>query len=403
MHSHIDKLYKIANKPKRIIVGLMSGTSLDGLDVAVCDISGCGTATKCEVKRFITLDYDDDFRSKVKTVFAKSHGSIETLCLLNAWIGEQHAMLVNKALQIFGLSASSVDIVASHGQTIYHCPKSQHQIEAYPNATLQIGDGDHIAVKTGIITVSDFRQKHIAAGGEGAPLVMYGDYLLFNCPSEHRMLLNMGGIANLTFIPQNASFSHIFSSDVGPGNTMMDAYIQQHFVGQYYDKNAQLASKGEVNKHLLDELLSSSFLFQDAPKTTGPEVFNLSYLAACKKQAKCETLNHADTMATLCDFSASAISDFIARHTKGLMNVHVYTSGGGVHNPLLMTKIKQKLSVLNTNITMQSIGKLGINPDAKEAVLFALLANETLCSDSEFLKKASDHPHVTLGKISFPD
>ena len=151
--------------------------------------------------------------------------------------------------QIHGI-AEDVDLIASHGQTIFHAPISIHGLKSYPNATLQIGDGDHIAVKTGIITLSDFRQKNIAAGGEGAPLAVYGDYLLLSSLTEHRILLNIGGIANFTFLPAGKQSDLIFSSDVGPGNTIMDQFVQQNYEHMFYDEDSKLALAGTVNEKL---------------------------------------------------------------------------------------------------------------------------------------------------------
>lgn len=175
----IEKLYKIAKKDSRFIIGLMSGTSLDGLDIALCKISNSGKSTVVSLENFITMDYDDEFRTHIRGIFAKRSIDQQLLSGLNAYIGHVHAELINQALQKWGISKDAIDCIASHGQTVYHAPQSLTKDTAMPNSTLQIGDGDHIAVKTGIITISDFRQKHIAAGGEGAPLAAYGDYLLF--------------------------------------------------------------------------------------------------------------------------------------------------------------------------------------------------------------------------------
>ena len=176
MNKNIQQLYRIANKAERLIIGLMSGTSLDGLDIALCRFKGSGTATQIEILFFESVPYDADFKKEIKSVFSKKNVDLEKVCLLNAWIAEKHAAMINDCLQRWNIKNEDVDLIASHGQTIYHAPKILHGIEKFPNATLQIGDGDHLAVKTGIITVSDFRQKHVAAGGEGAPLAVYGDY-----------------------------------------------------------------------------------------------------------------------------------------------------------------------------------------------------------------------------------
>lgn len=177
----------------------MSGTSLDGLDIALCQIEGAGMQTEVKLLHFKTVSYAPSFIELIREIFSKHAVDLEQVCLLNPWVGEQHASMILQALQEWGIKPAEVDLIASHGQTIYHAPKILHGKLNYGNATLQIGDGDHIAVKTGIITLSDFRQKHIAAGGEGAPLAVYGDYFIFSKAGEDRMMLNIGGIANFTF------------------------------------------------------------------------------------------------------------------------------------------------------------------------------------------------------------
>ncbi|CAM3785316.1 anhydro-N-acetylmuramic acid kinase [Rheinheimera salexigens] len=400
MHSHIQKLADIAAKPSRMIIGLMSGTSLDGLDVALCRLSGEGLATKVELINFCTVDYDQDYKQRVKAVFSKRQVDLQMVTLLHPWIGLEHGRMINECLQQWQLTANDVDVVASHGQTIYHCPQRQHQLAEFGNATLQIGDADHLAVKTGIITISDFRQKHIAAGGEGAPLAVYGDYLLFSSPAENRILLNIGGIANLTYLPSSQDANAVFSSDIGPGNTMMDAYIQAYFPGQYYDRSAALANAGEINSALLAALKQDRFFALGFPKTTGPEVFNLAYLEQAQQQSSTENLNRADVMATLNRFSADMIVHAITSMTAELDQFVIYASGGGIHNPLLMQHISRALP----DISIASTAELDINPDAKEAVLFAVLANECLVGGKQkFSNTREGIPSVTMGKISFSD
>ena len=403
MHQHIEKLHFISNQPSRLIIGLMSGTSLDGLDIALCKMSGSGANTQCDLLEFITIDYCDEYRLNVKAIFAKPVGSIEHVCMLNAWIGRYHAKLVNQAIQAFGYKNADIDVIASHGQTIFHSPAEQHQYVDFPNATLQIGDGDHIAVLTNIITLSDFRQKHIAAGGQGAPLVMYGDYLLFHSLDENRIMLNIGGIANLTYLPNKGGVSDVFSSDIGPGNTIMDAFVQQHYSDLHYDKDATISSAGSVHQGLLMELASSPFFAHSFPKTTGPEVFNLAYLVEAQKNADAMHLSNEDVMATLCDFSAKCISDSIITLGKTLPSLMIYASGGGIYNPLLMKRIQIRLSNQLPQAKIGTTELLSLNPDAKEAVLFALLANETLCANTQTLPSGeSNMPNVSMGKVSFP-
>lgn len=395
MNKNISHLYNIAKKENRLIIGLMSGTSLDGLDVALCSFKGSGIDTEMELLQFETVVYEDDFKKEIKTIFSKKQIDLEKLTLLNAWVGTQHADMINVLLQKWNIKNSDIDIIASHGQTIYHAPKTLHGISKFSNATLQIGDGDHIAVKTGITTISDFRQKNIAAGGEGAPLAVYGDFILLSKVGEDRILLNIGGIANFTYLPGNKNADNIFCSDVGPGNTMMDAYMQHHFPGKYYDENATVALQGNIDEALLSTLKNHPFFIKDFPKTTGPELFNLNYLIAAQAKSNSNNLSVYDVMATLNKFSADMIVDAIQQTTAN-KKIVVYSSGGGMHNPLLMQHVKEQLPEIDFKTTEE----LGINPDAKEAILFAVLANEALCGGNTDFGKVA--PSVSMGKISMP-
>ncbi|KUM53261.1 anhydro-N-acetylmuramic acid kinase [Rheinheimera sp. EpRS3] len=400
MHTHIQNLFNIAAKPSRKVIGLMSGTSLDGLDVALCELSGDGLNTRINLLQFTTVDYDAGYKQRVKAVFSKREVDLQAVTLLNPWIGLEHGRMINQCLEQWQLTAADVDVIASHGQTIFHCPKRQHNLADYGNATLQIGDGDHLAMATGIITLSDFRQKHIAAGGEGAPLAVYGDYLLFSSNSENRIMLNIGGIANFTWLPQTLDAEAVFSSDIGPGNTMMDAFIQQHYPGKYFDENSLLAKAGKVSEPLLGALKQDSFFALGFPKTTGPEVFNLAYLAKAQQVSGTEQLSDADIMATLNCFSADMIISAIQQTTAKLDQFVIYASGGGIHNPLLMAQIQAALP----GVSIKTTHDLGINPDAKEAVLFAVLANECLVGGKQKFSNAREGiPGVTMGKVSFAD
>lgn len=376
----------------------MSGTSMDGLDIALCLCKNSGAKTEVELLNFITIPYDDDFRADVKSVFAKRTVDLEKVCLLNELIGVKHAEMINQALKVWKVNAADIDVVASHGQTIFHAPKWLHSLPNYPNATLQIGDGDHIAVNTGIITISDFRQKHLAVGGEGAPLAVYGDYLVFSKKGEDRIMLNIGGIANFTFLPGDKNPQLVFSTDVGPGNTLMDQFVQIHFPGIYFDENAAIAKKGKCNSALLDVLLEDDFFTVSFPKTTGPELFNLDYLNNAQQKSGTTNLSIEDVLATLCHFSAQGIIKAIEQ-TMGLSAAaKIYMSGGGMHNPLLVQLLKEALP----NAQFDTTNSLDVDPDAKEAVLFALLANETLAGNPIDFGKREGVPSVCMGKISLP-
>jgi anhydro-N-acetylmuramic acid kinase len=399
MNSNWKRIFQILEKQERLIIGLMSGTSLDGLDIALCAIQGKGAETKVRVLEFSTIPYDNALKAEVKSIFSRRDADLQMVCLMNEKIGLLHAELILAALKSWGRKPEEVDVIASHGQTIFHAPASLHGLSAYPNATLQIGDGDHIAVKTGIITVSDFRQKHIAAGGEGAPLAVYGDYLLFSKKGEDRIMLNIGGIANFTYLPADNDASKVFSTDVGPGNTLMDQFIQKHYEGLYFDENAAIASTGEVNADLLTALMQAAFLSADFPKTTGPELFNLSYLEAAQERSGTKGLRNEDILATLCRFSATVIVAAVEKCFGQAETPSIFMSGGGMHNPLLVAALRNGLP----KAAFYTTDDLDINPDAKEAVLFAVLANETLVGEQTNFGNREGVPSVTMGKICLPE
>ena len=407
MNQNIEKLYRLAQKPARHIIGLMSGTSLDGLDVALCRIEGSGGDTQVELLRFETVDYTDDIKDEIRKIFAKQTIDFQQLTLLNAWIGRLHGDMVSDCLKKWGVNNESVDIVASHGQTVFHTPKILHQLEKFPNATLQIGDGDHIAQTTGIITISDFRQKHVAAGGEGAPLAVYGDYFIFSKKGENRIMLNMGGIANFTYLPGTLDADEVFVTDTGTGNTLLDAFVRKFYPERAFDKDAELASKGQVIPELLHELKKNDFFQKPFPKTTGPELFNIAYVEnAIRCGQLLEYPSIFDLLATLTRFSAETITEALIKlfvekgfSEKEIAEIKIYASGGGARNPLLMRYIQELLPTPQYATT----AALKINPDAKEAVLFAILANECVAGGKTHFGSRQGVPSVSMGKISFPN
>ncbi len=397
MNSNIDLLYTIANKQSRNIIGLMSGTSLDGLDIALCEIRSSGKNSAVKLRQFKTVPYPSAVKTEIRKVFAKQQVNFQDLCLLNPWIANLHASYINECLEEWSVDRDDVDLIASHGQTVYHSPKILHGKEGFPNATLQIGDGDHIAVGTGIITVSDFRQKHLAGGGEGAPLALYGDYCIFMKEGENRIMLNMGGIANFTYLPGDGKPSGIFVTDTGPGNTIIDAFSQELF-NQDFDKDAIHASRGRVNEKLLRSLKEDVFFSKSFPRTTGPELFNKDYVSRSQQQSGTSGISGEDLLATLTQFSADTIIDALRQVIGDKQPFTIYASGGGAHNPLLMKKISQAFA----GVDIRRTDELGIPGDAKEAVLFAILANETVAGAPINFGDRDSMPAVTMGKISFP-
>ncbi len=433
MNQNIRRLFDIAQKPERQIIGLMSGTSLDGLDIALCSIKGSGRATKLTLRYFTTMPFSEDFRVKIRRVFAKQTIDFQQLVLLNPVVATHHAELILAALKSWKINPSEIDLIASHGQTVFHAPRILHGLADWPNATLQIGDGDHIAVKTGITTLSDFRQKHIAAGGEGAPLALYGDHLLFSKADENRVLVNIGGIANFTWLPSDGgrrtadggrrtadggrrtadggrrtadggrlatSADRVFATDSGPGNTLLD-HCAQRFFQKNFDENGEIAAPGKINEPFLNALLADPYFEKPVPKTTGPELFGPAYLEKAQKASGTENISPADLMATLTFFSAKTLAEAIKKAAANdqilTKDLTIYLSGGGAHNPVL----KKHLAAQLPDSQFFMFNKLGFDGDAKEAILFAVLANEAVAGAPMTAFGLTGQPGVSMGKVSF--
>jgi anhydro-N-acetylmuramic acid kinase len=394
MKHHVSQIYSSSSKPSRHIIGLMSGTSLDGLDIFYGSFEGNGFDTKVHQIAFETIPYTTALKEKIREIFAKPVVDFNKVTVYNAWLGRVHGQMINDFLDRHQISANSVDFIASHGQTVLHAPTHIHKLDDMPHATLQVADGDHIAATTGIITICDFRQKHIAHGGEGAPLAVYGDILLFADKHETRILLNLGGIANFTYIEGH---DRAFVTDVGPGNTLMDAWAQKKF-GIDYDHNALIAEQGQVFYPLLDVLLSDDFLALPFPKSTGPEHFNITYLENILSQWNPDLYSVYDIMTTLNMYTLTTITRAINSVTKSKETV-IYASGGGAHNPMLMNGLKSHFG----HDKVKLISDLGIDPDAKEAVLFAILANECIAGNSLGFANQDGLYDISMGKICFPN
>ena len=385
MNPHLSRLLAGAQQPSRRIIGLMSGTSLDGLDVALCRCTGHGAALQVTLEQFVTVPYEAAFQARLRAI-SQPQVALEELVVLNAEVARRHATTVLACLAEWGVGPAEVDVLASHGQTIWHAPRHQHGRADFPHhATLQIGDGDHLAVGTGIITLSDFRQKHVAAGFEGAPLAPFADELLFRQPGVNRLLLNLGGIANFTLLPADGGPAQ--ATDTGPGNTLLDAVVRQHYPGQAYDEGGRLAAQGRPHAGLLAALRSHSFFSEPFPKTTGPELFSPNYLAENQRITDTENLPVPDVLATLIELGAGAVAQGVRHYLGPAPAADALVSGGGAHNATLLAALARHLPAT----TLRSTAEAGVPPDAKEAVLFAVLANEALAGSG-----------LSLGKISLP-
>ncbi|MCW8945352.1 MAG: anhydro-N-acetylmuramic acid kinase [Sedimenticola sp.] len=363
-----------------LYIGLMSGTSMDGID-AVLVAFDTGTT---EVKGHIHLPWKSQIRESLKRLSLPGNNEIEALGITDIEVANQFAHAVALLLKKTGLNQSQIKAIGSHGQTIRHRPAARHPF------TLQIGDPNHLAEQTGITVIADFRRRDMAAGGQGAPLApaFHADRL--HDPSELRVILNLGGIANITVLPAQLT-DDIIGLDTGPANTLMDAWVM-HCQQLHFDEGGVWAASGKVQTTLLDQLLNESYFFQPAPKSTGPELFNLNWLE--QQHADLSRYKPEDIQATLCRLTVETIIQAIKRHAPSC--ARVICCGGGTQNTYLMQQLQQGLA----DIPVETTARYGISPDQIEATAFAWLARQTVERRSGNLPSVTGASHpVILGGI----
>ena len=425
----------ISDNEDMLVLGLMSGTSADGIDVALARISGAPPSLNARLLGQTSLEFPHPLRKEILRVAEQQPICAGELSQLNFRLGRIFAEAALAACGRFRVSPKRVSLIGSHGQTIFHQGLATRYFGASTASTLQIGDGSVIAARTGITTVSDFRPADMALGGQGAPLVPYVDYLLYRHPKLGRVSLNLGGIANITVIPANAKPSQVFAFDTGPANMLIDALVQHCTRGrERFDKDARLARSGQINPPLLKLLLQDPYLKLKPPKSTGREYFGAAYIKKLlvlgrRYQAKPNDLIHTATA-----FTAASVADALHRFVLPIHRIHeLIVSGGGAHNPLLfgqlsvLAKVRspaENFTALRKKDFAQTLAapaqvlprqtkqgsfmsvlassQFGMPVDAKEAFAFALLAYET------FHQRPANLPSATgasgpaiLGKISY--
>lgn len=388
-----NQLQSIATKPERRILGLMSGTSLDGLDLALCRVSGFGRNTRVVMEHFKTVLYDEKLHSQLAHVSSATMVEMLELTLMHSELGFWMAQQILEALEEWGVPPAEVDLIASHGQTVFHAPKSFHGHLERPHATLQMGDGDHISTKTGILTISDFRQKHTAAGGEGAPLVPFVEELMFRS-DRGRIMLNIGGIANYTYLPPLGSDAAVRAADTGPGNTLIDALVRTYFPGSRYDENGAIGGSVEPDLALIEALMEDDWIKNREGVSTGPERFNPAWMQRMASYAHLEMPDPDVQIASATWLTAICIEKALRRDLGELEGMEMILSGGGVHNATLVHALGSRLPELR----ILPVSHLGWHPDAKEAGVFALLANEWIAGEG-FVWEGK---RVRFGKLSTP-
>ncbi len=390
-------LLDLINKPEKLVVGLMSGTSADGIDAALVKICGSGLDTKIELQAFTCFPYTSSQREMILKAAGAENLSVNEIARLDFYLGELFADAVESLIQEAGYHLSDIDLIGSHGQTIRHLPKPEFYIDRPVAATLQIGEAAVIAQRTGIMTVADFRPADVAAGGQGAPLVPWFDYLLFRSESSNRVLLNIGGIANVTILPSSCTPQQVVAFDTGPGNMIVDNLCKTLFNCEF-DHNGELAASGTVNYNLVNRLMQDDYQQLPPPKSTGRERYGADYLNKIIELALVDNLSPLDLLASMTFFTAATISTALRAFYPQPID-EMIVSGGGVNNLMIMRHLQELLP----NTRLSTSDQHGIPADAREAICFAVLANETIHQNPANLPSATGATRpVVLGKVCLP-
>lgn len=378
----------LARKKTRLIVGLMSGTSHDGVDAVVVKIENAITKPKVTLLKHYATTYSPKLCNKISAAFTANAAAI---CELNFTLGEQFAQAALQVIHEAKLTPKQIDAIASHGQTIFHIPPEKNN----PGSTLQIGEAAIIAERTGIMTISDFRPRDMAVGGHGAPLVPFADYLLFHEKNQVKAIQNIGGIANVTVVPD--TLDNVIAFDSGPGNALIDETVKIITNGkQSFDCNGEFAAQGKVDSKLLAHLCKHEYFAKKPPKSTGRELFGKDMAAQLLQEYPGSRQN---LIATLTKFTAvsifNAYQKFIfPRHSIS----EVILCGGGCYNPVLVQFLREQFA---QDAKIKLIDDYGIPASAKEAVSFALLGNATLNAMPSNVPSATGaNKSVILGKIT---
>lgn len=368
------------------VIGLMSGTSLDGVDAALVEIKD----EKVKLLHFITYPYPSKFKAKLKKNLNNDQAKLEEICSLNFELGDYFVKAIDEVLK-GKYTYDDVDLVASHGQTIWHNPLG---LNGQMPSTLQIGEAAVIVAKTNITTVSNFRVKDVALDGEGAPLVPKTDFLLYYDPKKNIVFQNIGGIGNLTYLPKDAKEDEIVAFDTGPGNVMIDYFMNKYY-GKPYDEDGKKASKGIIIKPLYDYLMDDDFIKKAPPKSTGREQYNETFFNELIEKFELDQYNKDDVICTVTNITVDSI---VYNYEKYLKEIDlVVVTGGGSHNKYIVSELKERLDKEVVTGT-----EYGIENDAKEALSFALLGYLSFHYKTGNLKSVTGAKENTiLGNITY--
>lgn len=390
-------IQQIQQKDEKLSIGLISGTSLDGVDTALVRIKKSGLETKVKLIHFITFPYPEGLKAKLLEISNPSNGSVDEICRYNVVLGEIFADAIKALLNKAGVNADEVDFIGSHGQTVHHLPKPEKVFDYTITSTLQLGEPSVIAKRAGILTVADFRPADMALGGQGAPLVPYLDFTLFRSLEKSRALLNIGGIANFTILKNGCSLSDVIAFDTGPGNMLIDFLMNELFLSPF-DENGEIASSGRISAQLLDLTLKHPYFKKQPPKSTGREEFGSEFCEFFLAESERLNLTKEDCITTASELTVRSILAALKNFgsSSEIVLDEIIVSGGGTENLYIM----EGLAAASGGVPVKPTDKYGIPSAAKEAILFALLANETICGNPGNVPSVTGANAPTiLGKI----
>lgn len=393
----VHPILTLINKPSRLVIGFMSGTSADGIDAVLAEIHGHDTAARVKQRDFVFMPFEPEVRAEILRLAGGGAAAAADFCRMNFLLGELYCDAGRELCRHAGVRTEDIDLIGNHGQTFWHIPLEEKYLGHKLHGTLQLGEDAMLAEAFSCPVVGDFRVRDMAAGGLGAPLVPYTEFLLYRSETECVALQNIGGIGNISFLPAGCGLNDILAFDTGPGNMVMDAVTARMTDGTVtYDAGGALAAHGHVNEKLLRRMMADPYIAQRPPKTTGRERYGADYVASICAYAKSESIPLLDVLATATRFTAECIAAAVRGFAPELP-ARLIVGGGGAMNETLMRHIRQLLPVCR----VMANEELGFDGNAKEALAFAILANEAIFAHANNVPSVTGARHpVVMGKIS---